>query len=199
MDHVQELRIAQGLRASQPEAWAAFYDAFAERVWWSVARLLGPKSTDIGDVVQETFLAAARSARTYDETKGSLWLWLWGIARRQLALHLRKQQRWQRVTVVANNGQLSRWLQGNDELPETLLESRELAEQVRATLSELPAEYADLLTAKYVDGLPVEQIAHEERSTGTAIRSRLARARQAFREAFGPRLAADQRSAGGCS
>jgi RNA polymerase sigma-70 factor (ECF subfamily) len=99
-------------------------------------------------------------------------------------LQLRKEQRWQRVTVLANNGQLSRWLEGTDALPESLLESRELAEQVRATLAAIPDEYADVLTAKYLDDVPVEQIAHEERSTETAIRSRLARARQAFRDAF---------------
>ena len=33
----------------------------------------------------ETMLAAARSARTYDASKGTLWVWLWGIARMQVA------------------------------------------------------------------------------------------------------------------
>ncbi|HLW66292.1 MAG TPA: sigma-70 family RNA polymerase sigma factor [Gemmataceae bacterium] len=184
MDEAQASRIAYGLRAGQPEAWAMFYDAFAERVWRATARLLGPASTDIADVVQETFLAAARSARTYDPAKGSLWFWLWGIARRQLALHLRKKQRWQQVTVLASNGRLSRWLEGQESMPADTLEARELSELVRATLGALPAEYADVLTAKYLDELSVEAIAQEERSTETAIYSRLARARQAFRDAF---------------
>jgi RNA polymerase sigma-70 factor (ECF subfamily) len=184
MDQTQESRIAFGLRASQPEAWALFYDAFAERVWRASARLLGPASSDIADVVQETFLAAARSARGYDPAKGSLWSWLWGIARRQLALHLRKKHRAQQVTVLANNGLLSRWLEGQEVLPDQSLEARELADLVRTTLAELPAEYADALTAKYVDEFSVEEIAHEERCTETAIYSRLARAKQAFREAF---------------
>jgi RNA polymerase sigma-70 factor (ECF subfamily) len=184
MDQTQESRIALGLRAGQPEAWALFYDAFAERVWRAVARLLGPASSDIADVVQETFLAAAHSARGYDQAKGSLWFWLWGIARRQLALHLRKKHRARQVTVLATNGLLSRWLEGQEVLPDQSMEAREMAELVRTTLAELPAEYADVLTAKYVDDFSVEQIAQEERSTETAIYSRLARARQAFRAAF---------------
>ena len=184
MDQAQENRIAQGLRTGRPEAWAVFYDAFAERVWRATARLLGPAHADIADVVQETFLAAARSARGYDPAKGALWFWLWGIARRQLALHLRKQERWQRVTVIASNGQLSRWLDGQDPLPAETLEAKELSELVRETLAALPEDYADVLTAKYLDDVSVEQIASEERCTETAIRSRLARARQAFREAF---------------
>jgi RNA polymerase sigma-70 factor (ECF subfamily) len=39
-----------------------------------------------------------------------------------------------------------------------------------------------VLTAKYLDGESVENIANRERSTVTAVRSRLARARQAFRQ-----------------
>jgi RNA polymerase sigma-70 factor (ECF subfamily) len=184
MDQTQESRIALGLRAGQPEAWALFYDAFAERVWRATARLLGPASADIADVVQETFLAAARSARSYDPAKGSLWCWLWGIGRRQLALHLRNKHRAQQVTVLASNGLLSRWLEGHEVMPSDTLEARELSDFVRATLGALPAEYADVLTAKYLDDFSVEQIAQEERTSETAIYSRLARARQAFRTSF---------------
>ena len=48
--------------------------------------------------------------------------------------------------------------------------------------TELPAEYETVLTARYLDGESVEHIANLERSTVTAVRSRLARARQAFRQ-----------------
>ena len=55
---------------------------------------------------------------------------------------------------------------------------------MRTTLAELPADYGMLLTARYLDGETVGLIALRERSTETAVRSRLARARTAFREAF---------------
>src|SRR5207248_116660 len=108
----------------------ALYDAFAERVWRGVARLLGPNSADVADVVQETMLAAARSARTFDDGKGSLWVWLWGIARMQVALHYRKQQRHDRLKhtgdwLAASNGRLARWLDGSDDSPTVLLEAAE--------------------------------------------------------------------------
>src|SRR5262245_28236804 len=85
MDEQQERVVVQGLRAGKTEAWQALYEAYAERVWRSVARLLGPSAADVADVVQETMLAAARSAATFDPGRGALWLWLWGIARRQVA------------------------------------------------------------------------------------------------------------------
>ena len=62
MDEQRQREIAQGLREGQTDAWFALYDAYCRQVWNHVARLMGPHSADIADVVQETFLAAARSA-----------------------------------------------------------------------------------------------------------------------------------------
>ncbi|HEV3437479.1 MAG TPA: RNA polymerase sigma factor [Gemmata sp.] len=189
MDEHQARDVVRGLREGRPDAWRALYDAFAERIWCGVARLLGPNSTDVADVVQETMLAAARSAGNFDAAKGSLWVWLWGIARLQVVLHYRKQKRHDRLKhagewLAASNGRLSRWLDGIDPTPTTLLESAELALIVRIALTELSADYESLLTAKYLDGDSIELIAGRERSTETAVRSKLARAREAFRQVF---------------
>jgi RNA polymerase sigma-70 factor (ECF subfamily) len=189
MDDTQERRIAQGLREGNPDAWRDLYDAFAERVWRGVARLLGPAASDVADVVQETFIAAAKSARGFDPAKGTLWLWLWGIARMHVALHFRKKDRHDRLTrardwLAAGNGRLRRWFDGREPSPAEALEASELGELVRATLAELPQEYEDVLTAKYLDGQSVEQLARRDRCTEVAVRSRLARARGAFRDVF---------------
>ncbi|MBN9122186.1 MAG: RNA polymerase sigma factor [Planctomycetes bacterium] len=186
MDEHLAREVARGLREGRPDAWRALYDAFAERVWRGVARLLGPASAD---VVQETMIAAARSARGFDEANGSLWNWLWGIARNQVALHFRKQKRHDRLKhagdwLAASAGRLAHWLDGLDETPTSLLETAELALLVRLALTELPDDYESLLTAKYLDGASVEQIADRERCTETAVRSKLARAREAFRKTF---------------
>ena len=98
LDEQQERRIAQGLREGEADAWQALYDAYAERVWRGVARLLGAHKSDVADVVQETMLAAARSALSFDPARGPLWPWLWGIAHNHAALHLRKQARRHRLT-----------------------------------------------------------------------------------------------------
>ena len=189
LDEQQERLIAQGLREGKAEAWQALYDAFAERVWHGVARLLGPNGTDVADVVQETMIAAARSARNFDPAKGSLWSWLWGVAHNHLALKFRRQEQQQRLLtaaagLAANNGQALRWLEGKEPSPPEALAAAELAMLVRFALTTLPAEYGVLLTARYLDGDKVAAIAERERSTETAVRSKLARARHAFREAF---------------
>ena len=189
MDELAERDVVRGLREGRPDAWRALYDAFAERVWRGVARLLGPSSAEVADVVQETMLAAARSARTFDGSRGSLWQWLWGIARIQTALHFRKRERHDArkqagVWLAASNGRLTGWLDGDGADPSALLETAELATLVRTTLLELSDDYEMLLTAKYLDGDSIELIAGRERSTGEAVRSKLARAREAFRQAF---------------
>src|SRR4051812_8687294 len=149
MNEQQARDVVRGLREGRTDAWRVLYDAFAERVWRGVARLLGPGSADVADVVQETMLAAARSARTFDPNKGSLWLWLWGIARLQVALHYRKQQRHDRLRqssdwLAASNGRLAHWLDRGEVPPSELLESAELALVVRATLAELSPDYESL-------------------------------------------------------
>ncbi len=189
MDDRQEQEIAQGLREGRTTAWHALYDEYCQQVWGAVARRIGAESADVADVVQETFLAAARSAGSYDPCRGSLWMWLGGIARKQVALHFRRQKRHDRIKSVDQqpgvaSEQLDRWLQGREELPAEALATAELAARVRVTLTGLPSDYEVLLTAKYCDGATVDQIAQLHDSSSEAIRSKLARARRAFRRAF---------------
>jgi len=188
MEAQQEREIALGLTQGNTAAWHALYDAYARQVWECIARLMGPAQSDVPDVVQETFLAAARSARGYDPERGSLWGWLSGIARRHAALYFRNRQRQERVRIEANRAagrrHVLRWLENREPAPGAALDSAELAGLVRAALTELPVDYETLLAAKYFEGASIEQIAGAENSTATAIRSKLARARQAFREAF---------------
>jgi RNA polymerase sigma-70 factor (ECF subfamily) len=185
LDEHQERLIAQGLREGKAAAWEALYDAYAERVWRGVARLLGPRTSDVADVVQETMMAAARSAATFDPARGSLWPWLWGIAHNHVALHVRKQERYHRLTRASTAAPATTELAGKEPSPPAALASAELATLVRAALVELPVDYGMLLASRYLEGDTVMVIALRECSSEAAIRSKLARARQAFREAFG--------------
>ncbi|MHC4726371.1 MAG: RNA polymerase sigma factor, partial [Planctomycetota bacterium] len=95
------------------------------------------------------------------------------------AIIARAQQWWGLL-----DGQTSDWIEGREKPPAEVLESAELATLVRYTLAELSAEYQTLLMAKYVDGLTIEDIAEETNGSSVAIRSKLVRARKAFRLAF---------------
>jgi RNA polymerase sigma-70 factor (ECF subfamily) len=183
MDEQQEQECLHGLRQGNQHAWRVFYDAHAARVWRYVARLMS-NSTDVADVVQETFLAAARSAQKYDSTRGSLTNWINGIARNQVALHYRQLNRHRRVQQTDTVQEVADWLMSREATPPEALDRVELAEQIRSTLTQLPIDYETLLTAKYIEDASLQQIAANEDCGLETIRSRLARARRAFRQAF---------------
>ena len=189
MDKNTEREIAKALQQGNRQAWLQLYEEYAEPVWRNVSRLVGYDSAIVADIVQETFLAAARSARGFKPHRGSLWVWLWTIAKRQVALYYRKQkpnivlsqaQHWW----AALDGEKSDWIDVRADMPPDILQSQELATLVRRTLSELSPEYQALLLAKYVDNQPADQIAEQMNCSSVAVRSKLARARKAFRKAF---------------
>lgn len=90
MDRDQQQVVAHGLREGRPDAWDALFVNYSEPIWRYVARMMGNLPHDVADVVQETFLAAARSARSYDAQRGTLNMWLAGIAAHQVKLHYRR-------------------------------------------------------------------------------------------------------------
>jgi RNA polymerase sigma-70 factor, ECF subfamily len=188
MDEQREREIASGLRAGKSEAWHALYEEFAPLLWQSVARRLGPRHAEVADIVQETFMAAARGARHFDGSRGTLWMWLSGIARNNTALYFRKQKPHERSIPGPDGGvtaaQILPWLENKQSEPGAELESAELAEMVRTTLTALPRDYETLLVGKYIDEASIDELAVAEQSTPVAIRSKLARARQAFQKIF---------------
>jgi RNA polymerase sigma-70 factor (ECF subfamily) len=189
MNKQANMEIADGLQQGNRDAWLRLYDLYAEKLWCNVARLMAHDPASVADVVQETLLSAARSAKNFNPSRGSVWTWLWAIAKRQIALYYRKQassafiaraQQWWSLL----DGEKVNWIEGREKPPADVLESVELATLVRYALAELSAEYQTLLMAKYVDGLAIEDIAEETNSSSVAVRSKLARARKAFRRIF---------------
>ena len=65
----------------------------------------------------------------------------------------------------------------------------EEAAVVRAVLASLPDGYAFALAAKYFEGLPTAELAAAMGVSEAAAESQLARARSAFRAAYGKRAA----------
>ena len=69
----------------------ALRELFSRHAPWLAARLRGVlPAAEVEDVLQETFLAVWRGAAGY-RPQGSAGGWLWGIARRQAALWLRRR------------------------------------------------------------------------------------------------------------
>lgn len=182
LDEPDQQAVVHGLRRGDRDAWSLLYDGYSTDVWRYVARLVGPETASVADIVQETFLAAARSARQFDPGRGTLWAWLTGIAHHQSALYWRQVNKAQRLKelVEARADELRRWLE-TTEAPDEPWQRQEIADAVRGVLAELPPDYAALLTAKYLDERSLEDLSRELGGTVDAIKSKLARARHEFR------------------
>jgi RNA polymerase sigma-70 factor, ECF subfamily len=185
LDESDQLAVIRGLRDGNREAWTALYDGYCADVWRYVARLMGARATEIADVVQETFLSAARSARNFDSGRGTLWGWLAGIAHHQTSAHCRRSDQRAKLQALAAAAslELPQWLDGCTS-PDKLCEQRELVELVRGLLASLPADYAALLIGKYIDERTLDDLASQFGSSVEAIKSKLARARREFRAEF---------------
>ena len=185
MEEPDQQAVIRGLRNGQQDSWTALYDGYSADLWRYVARLIGSSSGDIADVVQETFLAAARSARQFDPERGTLWAWLTGIAHHHVSLYWRQTHKRSRLMELVESRalELSYWIEGRDELID-LWERQELVDLVRATLGQMSADYASVLTAKYLDDQSLDEIAAKDGGSTDAIKSKLARARREFRTRF---------------
>lgn len=189
MSDEHDHQLAAGLQAGKGDAWSALYEEYFDRVWQLAARMIGPDAAGVADVVQETFLHAARSARSYDSGRGPLWLWLAGVVRNHVAAHFRTRHRDGRVRAggdlyPAVAGRLSDRLRQGTLTPQGGCIQKEEAALVRGTLAGLRDDYQALLASRYLEDVSVEEIARLADCTATAVRSKLARVRQAFREAF---------------
>jgi RNA polymerase sigma-70 factor, ECF subfamily len=148
---------------------------------WLAGRLAARTSSrDLAEeALQDTFLAAWRSARSYRGT-GEVPAWLWGIARRRLVSLARRQPR----------GSLSLDSAGERvdpaSGPEEAALGRDASDRIRLAVAQLPDEQRAAITAVVYQGQTVTQAA---RATGVAegtIKSRLHRARLHLRKELRP-------------
>ena len=189
----EQLDVGQRLRDGDRGAWAALFENYSVPVWRLTAKLVGPDQASVADIVQEVFLAAARSARGFDTEHGTLWSWLFGIVHRQVSQYWRKAERAGRWRSLAESGKIdvARMFESNDS-PSALEEQRELADMVRRVLAEMPADYAAYLTTKYFEDQSLEELADAFGGSIEAAKSKLARARREFRSAFEKLVGSDK-------
>ncbi len=185
LDEQEQLAVIRGLREGSCDAWATLYDEYSVDIWRYVARLLGADAAAVGDIVQEAFLEAARSARRFDPSRGTLWSWLVGIAHHRVSDHWRQVKRRNRLEQLADAGEIDfRHLFDGQLASQAAVEASETVNIVRSTLSQLSADYASLLTAKYLDEFSMLEIAARFGNSVEAVKSKLARARREFRAKF---------------
>ncbi len=126
------------------------------------------------DLTAESFLAAVNAVRKPGAPDPSI-AWLIGVARHKLADHWRRAEREQRGL---------RLLEGGRDRVEDPWEAAIDRLQAREVLDRLGAHHRAALTLRYLDGLPVPEVAQHLDRTVHATEALLVRARSAFRRIY---------------
>lgn len=142
-------------------------------VW---ARVAGDRQV-AEDLLQETILAAMRSADTF-RAESSVSTWMCGIARHLVARHWETERRddlaRSRLRAVADEQDVA------DEIEQVAQR-----EEVARALGRLPALQRQVLALKYLDGLSVQEIASQVGRSRVQVQSLLQRGRDGLRRELG--------------
>jgi RNA polymerase sigma-70 factor, ECF subfamily len=169
------------LKGRDHAAWSAAVDRHLHEVYGFVFHLVRGDRAVAEDLNQEVWLEAVGGINQCDATRGSFRDWLFGIARKRVALHYRRRALAANPTLLADQSAES--AKGGDcsVLPEDMLEQVERGSVVRAAILVLPDDRRAALLWKYVEGLSVDAIAMRMGRTAKAVESLLSRAREQLR------------------
>jgi RNA polymerase sigma-70 factor (ECF subfamily) len=157
------------------------YDAALPEVYGYLLSRCGQRPL-AEDLTAETFLAAVEAVRRHPPPALSV-AWLVGVARHKLADHWRRAVREERGLRVIGGGRARDEDDPWDERLDALV--------AREVLAELGPHHRAVLTLRYLDGLPVAQVAEHMHRTVHATEALLVRARGAFRNAYARREGRD--------
>jgi RNA polymerase sigma-70 factor (ECF subfamily) len=155
----------------------ALYDTALPQVYGYLLHRCG-RTALAEDLTAETFLAAVDAARLERPPPIST-AWLIGVARHKLVDHWRRQAREER-SLSAVAGDPTQGAAVADDPWDAKLDSLRAHE----TLEALAPQHRAALTLRYLDDLPVTEVAQALQRTLHATEALLVRARTAFRRAY---------------
>ena len=171
MHEMDEKWIARA-QTGDPEAFTQIVEFYQRPVFNLCYRMLGDPA-EAEDAAQETFIRVYQNIRRYDD-KRSFTTWLLSIAANYCIDQIRKQ----RMSLISIDETSFPELSADIPGPEAAMSRSEEQAQVRALLSSLhPVDRAAIIMYYWHD-LSYEEISEALKLTGSAVKSRLHRARR---------------------
>jgi RNA polymerase sigma-70 factor (ECF subfamily) len=170
--HPDDRALLSAVAAGDQTAVARMLDEVAPIVYGFVLARVGSQTGAAEDLLQETLLEGLRSQAGF-RGDSLLSTWLCTIARRQIARHYERERR----SELARSG-LTQVPTIEEDMAEDEVDQRA---EILAALGRLPVLHRQVLVLKYLDGLPVAQIASTVGKTDVQVQSLLQRARDGLR------------------
>lgn len=162
-------------------------DNRAVEVWYEQSRvkLFGffksrvREARDVDELVHDTYLSCLSSLPLF-RGQSSLFSWMIGIARHELADYWRKRYAKRVIQALPLGEFLLDSLTTTEPKEESSIQNQELQE----LFGNFPEEMIELLQMKYVDGLSVQELALQFGISFSAMQSRLHRAKELFKAQY---------------
>lgn len=171
------------------EAFELLVKRYENKVYTVAYRFLG-NHADASDLAQEAFLRLYQSLSGFRGESGFM-TWMYRITANVCRDELRRRQKYQVISLdaedVNNQNNTMSQLPGRDPTPEEALENKEFNELIQQCLLSLSEEHRLVLIMREIQDMSYEEIADVLKCSLGTVKSRLNRARMAFREKYNAR------------
>ena len=180
------------LRAGDEGAYEELVRAYSPRLL-AVARRIVGNDEEARDVIQDAFLNAFRSLRTF-HGDARLSTWLHRIVVNSALMKLRTRRRKPEESIepllpaFLADGHYAEKFSSWGERADEALSRTETQELVRSRIDQLPESFRTVLVLRDIEGLDTEETARVLDTTPNAVKIRLHRARAALRTLLAPHL-----------
>ena len=166
-------------RESHAQAFELLYAQYKSRVYTFLLRMV--VDTDLADDLSQDVFTKAFKALPGFGAEHRILSWLYRVANNAAIDGIRRQKRlaWLRLPHLLGTRDEPAAADAHGQVPER--------EHVQAVLRTLPPENAAALLLHALEGYSYKEIAEIQGCTLTAVRSRIARARAAFKETYADR------------
>lgn len=179
--NTEDAELVRKLRDGEPAAVLELYNAYFDRVYSSVFNQVARDQDTAQDIVQETFLAALKSAGRF-RGQSKVYTWLCSIANKKVADFYRRQKREAKYQAkLASNAVEFAQTYDSEPLVLSTVESEKTRRAVQEMLSSLPLHYRQVLLLKYVEEMPVLEISLIMNRSPKSVEGLLTRARKELR------------------
>jgi len=185
--HRNDRSLVKGMLAGRESCFDEFFDSYFPSLYrFALTRVRGNEDA-AEEIAQSTICRAITKLHTY-RGEAALFTWLCTFCRHEVSAFFRKNRiSRESVDLIEEVPAVRAALESIGaelETPDAIYDRDELARLARVVLDQLAPRHARALEWKYLEGLPVNEIARRLDVSPKAAESVLTRARNAFRDLF---------------
>jgi RNA polymerase sigma-70 factor (ECF subfamily) len=186
MNKENENILVEKAKAGNRKAYAELVKRY-ENIIYNLAYRISGNYDDASDIMQDTFAQALRKLDTF-KGQSKFATWLYRIAVNMALMKKRKDKRSRLLSledsIYTKDGiEFRRQLRYDwSQTPIEILESKEVLDTLNDAINKLPEKYRTVLVLSDVNGLPNKEVSEILHISGSAVKSRLHRARLYLRD-----------------